>query len=52
MPSYTPSKTIPGRDDVEYDYRELAKLYQHAKDLCAFCRIVESRASDTHRPST
>ena len=49
MPSFTPLKNDPSRHNVGYDYQELKKLHQAAKDIFMFSRMMEDRAHSMRR---
>jgi hypothetical protein len=50
MPIIKPLKDNPDKHNVEYDYRELEKLYQEARDVYRFSHIVKVYAgSNEHR---
>ena len=43
MPIFTPCENDPDRFDVEYDYKELKRLYRNARDIFMFSRIMSAR---------
>jgi len=49
MPTFMPLKNDPDQHDIKYDYKELKKLHQNAKDIFMFSQIMEEHAHNMHR---